>query len=208
MSFSIQVYSNHLTPFQAFTPTVNLKAFDNLKKLQSLNIPGEFLEYDQTDNKVFAKNWTSVLTYTNNEFQIRPMRYGIVPSDAKDFKINNTQTVNINSLSSPSLERSLENFRAIIAVKSYFVMEMKDNKFQINEYKSENGHSFLIPVIYDNWFSEDKSIIIQSFTIITNKLENGLECPLELDMNSAREWLKSSDKLAQLQVVKLVVSDS
>lgn len=206
MSFSIQVYSEPITPFQAFNPKLNIKAFDNFKKLQSLNVKGEFLEFDKTDNKVFAKNWTPLLTYTNGEHQIRPMRYGIVTANSKDYKVNNTQSMNRLSLNTPSMERCLNKFRAIIALKSYFIMEIKDNKFGINEYKSEAGHSFLVPVLYDNWFSEDRSIIIQSFTILTDKNENGLEYPLELDFNSSTKWLKTGNNIQELERAKLVFS--
>lgn len=207
MSFSIQVYSDSQTAFKAFNPIVNSKAYDNFEKLKSLNIAGEFLELDKQDNKVFAKNWTTLLTLNDSEAQLRPMRYGLVSSDSVDYKINKTQSVNINDLNTTNLQKSLEKFRAIIAIKSYFIMQSNDNKISIDEYSKESGHYFLAPVIYDNWFSKDKNIIIQSFSILTKRI-NEIELPLELDENNCVKWLKNQISIDDLNQPEFVISNS
>lgn len=207
MSFSIQVYSDPKTAFQSLDPIVNSKAYDNFEKLKSLKVPGEFLELDKQDNKVFAKNWTTVLTLNNSEAQLRPMRYGLVSSQLSDYKINKTQSVNISDLDTPSLQNSLQKFRAIIAIKSYFVMQSKDNKISLNEYSKANGSYFYAPVIYDNWFSTDKEIIIQSFSVLTNSVDE-VELPFELDEQACSLWLNNQIQPQELALPKLVITNS
>lgn len=207
MAFSIQVYSDSKTAFQSLNPAINLKAYENFEKLKALQVPGEFLELDKQDNKVFAKNWTTVLTLNNSEAQLRPMRYGLVSSNLDDYKVNKTQSININDLQTPTLQKSLEKFRAIIPIKSYFVMQSKDNKISLKEYSNANGSYFLAPVIYDNWFSPDKQIIIQSFSVLTGTVD-GVELPFELNENSCSLWLNNKIQIQDITHPPLVITNS
>ena len=176
MSFSIQLDSSPIDSFKSFNPIQNEKAQKNLEKLRTLEIPGEFQAADN-ENKIFAKNWSPLLCYVKGEFQLRPMRYGIVHKEDPDYINTKNLTIDIDKIDSSKWSRSLESFRAIISIRSYYVMETKGGLIDLNEYLKNGSYNILAPVIYDNWFSEDRSTIIQSFALITSQNETGLAMP-------------------------------
>jgi len=203
MSFSIQLDSSPIDSFKSFNPTQNDKALENLEKLKSLKIQGEFQGPDN-ENKIFAKNWSPLLCYVKDEFQLRPMRYGIVHKEDPSYVNTKNLTIDIDKVDSAKWSRSLKSFRAIISMRSYYIMETKNGLIDLKEYSKKGSYNILAPVIYDNWFSEDKSTIIQSFALISSQSESGSTMPFDLNFNQAKSWLLGEDnwkdfKLADLQ---------
>lgn len=190
MSFSIKVTPEPKQVFKSIDVIDNLKAFENLENLRKLNIPGEFQYLDKEDFKVFVKNWSPILTFVKNQYQMRPMRYGLVPRSSDSYKTSKNQVLSLDIEKEKINFYLQKNLRGLICLQSYFLMLNQGMTFNIKELTPIEGINTICPVIYDNWFSKDKNIIIQSFSLITRKNNDGLDLPLSIPLEQTQTWLE------------------
>ncbi len=208
MCFSVKVDKDLKNLSQRFDAVVNEKAFDNLKALENSD-PGKYKYVFDEDDRIFSKIWAPVICMVKGERQIRPMRYQLLPHFCEDeiykrvnpetkreVEVKNTFNARIDSLETAhAWKKPFMNFHAVLPIKQFYEWVPKNGHKSMISFKPQNNDYLLAPCLYDNWFSSDKSKIIQSFAIITDDprpevLEMGHDrTPISLDERSLDQWL-------------------
>jgi putative SOS response-associated peptidase YedK len=212
MCFSVQVEKDLKNLSRRFGAVVNDKAFENLETLDH-NEPGKYKYVFDEDDRIYTKIWTPIICMVKGERQIRPMRYQLLPHFCKEevykrvnpetnreVEIKNTFNARLDSLESANAwKKPFMNFHALLPIKQFFEWVPKNGHKSIISFKPQNDEFLLAPCLYDNWFSEDKSKIIQSFAIITDDprpeiLEMGHDrTPISISESNINKWLSPQD---------------
>ena len=212
MCFSVQVEKDLKNLSRRFDSVVNEKAFENLKALDH-NEPGKYKYVFDEDDRIYTKIWAPIICMVKGERQIRPMRYQLLPHFCKEevykrvnpdtnreVEVKNTFNARLDSLESANAwKKPFMNFHALLPIKRFFEWVPKNGHKSIVSFKPQNDDFLLAPCLYDNWFSGDKSKIIQSFAIITDDprpevLEMGHDrTPISIAESNIDKWLSPQD---------------
>ncbi len=208
MCFSVQVERDLKKLAYRFDAKINDKAFDNFYHLQK-NAPDKYQFAHDEDSRIFAKTWAPIICSVNGERQVRPMRYQLLPGFSptekylrvdpktnKEVEIKSTYNARIDSLQSArAWQKPFMNFHAVLPIKKFYEWVPKNGHKSIISFEPKNDEYLLAPCLYDNWFSEDKQKIIQSFAIITDNAVNEVmeqghdRTPISLSEDNLDKWL-------------------
>lgn len=114
---------------------------------------------------------------TRNE--LVEMKWGLVPSWAKDPKIGNS-LINARSESvaeKPSFRHAIKVNRCIIPASGFYEWEHIDNKKQPNYLRMSDGGVMALAGIWEHWKVPGEDVVIESFSILTTD-SNELIAPL------------------------------
>ena len=162
------------------------------------------------DGRIFAKTWAPIITFVCGQREIRPMRYQLLPSFCEGLKytrinpktdreveIKSTYNARLDSLhKARAWQKPFMNFHGIVPVTSFFEWVDHEGKATQIEFYDPEKPLLHIPCLYDNWYSEDKSLVIQSFAIITTDptpevLEKGHDrSPINIPFEKIQTWLE------------------
>lgn len=208
MCFSVKVEIDLKKLSHRFDAQINEKSFEHFQRMEKINSTKYKYVYEE-DRRIFSKVWAPVICNVRGQRQIRPMRYQLLPSFCKEDKylrvdqktgkkveIKNTFNARLDSLSqAKAWQKPFMNFHAMLPVKSFFEWVPRNGHKALIEFYPEDEQYMLIPCLYDNWYSEDKTEIIQSFAIITDEpapevLDMGHDrTPICLDEEKLENWL-------------------
>jgi putative SOS response-associated peptidase YedK len=196
MSFSVQIEQDLKTLAYRFDAEVNEKAFDNLKMLER-NEPDRYRYVFDEDHRVYKEIWAPVICLVKDKREIRPMRYSLLPHfENEDIKNKVLVTAELSKLESEKeWSKPFMNFHAFLPIKKFFEWAPKNGHKSMISFHPQNDDYILVPCIYDNWFSQDKKKIIQSFAMITDESMKGIKefgqnnSPISLDESKLNNWL-------------------
>jgi putative SOS response-associated peptidase YedK len=229
MCFSIQVDTDLKRLSQRFDAVINETAFEHYRKLENQDSQKYKYVYPE-DQRVFSKVWTPIICEVRGVREIRPMRYQLLPhfceeeiytrmdeKTGKKVEVKNTFNARLDSLSTArAWQKPFMRFHAMLPVKKFYEWVPKGNFKGLISFYPENEDYMLIPCLYDNWYSQDKSKIIQSFAIITDEprpevLAMGHDrTPISLDEDKLDEWLRPhlSDQATIYQILQSPIHSS
>lgn len=208
MCFSVQVELDLKKLSQRFDAQINEKAFENFKRLESLDSNKYKFAYPE-DQRIFSKIWTPVICAVEGKRQIRPMRYQLLPSfckneiynrvdpkSGKEVEVKNTFNARLDSLEKrKAWQKPYGRFHAVLPIKKFYEWVPRDGHKAMISFAPENDEFLLAPCLYDNWYSQDKQKIIQSFAIITDDPREEVEAmghdrtPIALNEDNLDLWL-------------------
>lgn len=212
MCFSVQVDIDLKRLAYRFDAVINQKAFDNYKQLENEDSNKYKYVYPE-DQRVFSKVWTPIICEVRGVREIRPMRYQLLPhfcteekytrideKTGKSMEIKNTFNARLDSLTSAQAwKKPFMQLHAMLPIKKFYEWVPKDGHKAMISFYPDSEESFddyiLTPCLYDNWFSPDKSKIIQSFAIITDEPRDEVRAmghdrtPINLDEKHLSSWL-------------------
>lgn len=212
MCFSIHVDQNIEYLANTYKAKINNKAFEYYEKM-SLEMPKEFKGFSgqNDDEKIYAKYWTPIIISRNGSKEIRPMRYQLLPNFSSEIKymrtdhnnkrkeISNTFNARLDSLEKRNAwKKPFMRYHGVVPMRSFYEwVEREEGKQQIKIFPKEQSR-FFTPCLFDNWYSEDKKIIIQSFAVITTDPTNDIlemghdRKPIILNESDLDTWLNPS----------------
>ncbi|MCT4641351.1 MAG: hypothetical protein N4A33_03570 [Bacteriovoracaceae bacterium] len=182
MVFSIKVDSDKEYQRRSFDGLLNEKAYQNFSKLTQTD-PKNFTFIHEEDQLIFKKNWCHTICIVNSQVQLRPMRYGLIKK-GEEFQFQDGLT----QIEKENLNQEHIQMRAVIAAKNFTLFDQNSKLILNKKFKQDEYH--YIPIIYANWMSADKGIIIQSFALVCQN-----STPLLLEKNEALEWINRSKLL-------------
>jgi putative SOS response-associated peptidase YedK len=206
--FSVEVDVDLKKLAEKFKAKVNKEAFDHFQKLQNED-PKQYKYVYEDDHRIYAKTWAPVICHVKGENQIRPMRYQLLPSfspterytrtnpkTGREVEIKGTYNARLDSLmKAKAWQKPFMHYHALLPVKRFFEWVQKEGKATMISFAPKNEEYLLAPCLYDNWYSPDKSKIIQSFAIITTDpnpevMEMGHDrCPININETQVETWL-------------------
>lgn len=221
MCFSVEVETNLEKIAKRFNAKVNQKAFDYFGDLEKED-PKKYKYAANSEDRVYSKYWAPVVCMVRGEMQIRPMRYQLLPSFCETEKytrinpktgrqqeIKNTFNARLDSLTkAKAWEIPFMKYHAIIAAKRFYEWVEKDGQKKLVSFHIDDDYH-IMPCLYDTWYSNDKSKIIQSFAIITTDPAKEVEIighdrtPVNLRLEDVSQWL-SPEKLNTEQAIKIL----
>ena len=216
MCFSVQVNKDLKDLSYRFSAEINQKAFDNLDMLDK-NEPGKYQYVNEQDDRIYAKIWAPIICSIKGQRQIRPMRYQLLPhfcdterymrldtESQKEIEIKNTYNARLDRLrSTKAWRKPFMNFHAILPIKKFYEWVPRNGHKSMISFTPQHNEYILAPCIYDNWFSQDKKKIIQSFAIITEQSNPEVQdmgnprSPISLIEDNTELWLNPSGKTEQ-----------
>lgn len=222
MCFSVMIERDLSKLAKLYQAEINEPAFEYFyERTQS---HPDIYKMPPEDGRVYAKSWAPVLTFVRGKREIRPMRYQLLPSFCEGLKytrtnpktgneveIKSTYNARLDSLmKAKAWQKPFMNFHGIVPVTSFFEWVDYQGKATQIEFTDQEQEILHIPCLYDNWYSQDKSLVIQSFAIITTDptkevLEKGHDrSPINLNIDQLQSWLdpKSQDKELILDILK------
>lgn len=204
MCFSFDIHKDLEELANLTGANINQKAFDYHESM--LETP-----YFQpiTTKRLYTKNWCPILISRNNRFELRPMRYQLLPHFCEEPRytkhIDNDKRKEINSTYNTRLEniqtarawkRPFMKFHGIVLMKSFYEWVYdKGKKKQINIFEKNNDLLFT-PCLFDIWKSQDEKVIIQSFSIITQEATLDIKQlghqrrPTHIESKDIKKWLE------------------
>lgn len=215
MCFSVEVETDLTKLSKKFNASINTKAFNYLEELKNRSAK-KYQYAKDIENRIYTKNWAPIICHVRGQTEIRPMRYQLLPSfcttdkytrinprTGKIQEIKNTFNARLDSLNfARAWRKPFMSTHGIIAIKKFYEWVEKDGKKKLISFQSNEGLQ-IVPCLYDTWYSQDKSLIIQSFAIITTDpakevLELGHDrTPINLKEEYIQKWIKpfeSNDK--------------
>jgi putative SOS response-associated peptidase YedK len=222
MCFSVQVDIDLKKLAYRFDATINEAAFEHFKKLENEDSNKYKYVYPE-DQRVFAKVWAPIICEVRGERQIRPMRYQLLPSfckeerymrtdeSGKEMEVKNTFNARLDSLqTAKAWQKPFTRLHAMLPVKKFYEWVPRNGHKAMISFAPQDEEYMLVPCLYDNWYSEDKSKIIQSFAIITDEprpevLEMGHDrTPINLNELNLGKWLspQNNDIQSMMTILK------
>ena len=148
-----------------------------------------------------------VLIY-NKKRIVKPMRWGLIPSWAKDAKFASKMiNARIETLTEkPSYRKIVHRNRCIVIANGYY--EWKTDDTGKTPYYLKNPNDKLLPMagLYDVWKNSDGRIV-PTYTIITKSSQEDIaeihdRMPVILSQNHINKWI-DADKYSTLDAIKL-----
>ena len=212
MCFSVQVDIDLKRLAYRFDAQINEKSFDHFKRMEQQDANKYKYVYPE-DQRIFSKVWAPIICDVRGQREIRPMRYQLLPhfcesdkymrtdeKNGKQVEIKNTFNARLDSLTSArAWQKPFMRFHAMLPVKKFYEWVPRNGHKALIEFYPENEDYMLVPCIYDNWYSADKSEIIQSFAIITDDPRPEIEqmghdrTPISLNEQRLDNWLKPAN---------------
>lgn len=208
MCFSVQVDIDLKKLSQRFDAKINEKSFDHFKRMEKLD-PNKYKYVYEEDKRIFSKVWAPIICDVRGQREIRPMRYQLLPSfctedkymrtdekTGRQVEIKNTFNARLDSLmKARAWQKPFMRFHAMLPVKKFYEWVPRDGHKAMIEFFPEDEEYMLVPCLYDNWYSQDKTEIIQSFAIITDDPRPEIEqmghdrTPINIDEENLAKWL-------------------
>ena len=208
MCFSVMIERDLSKLSKLYQAELNESAFEYFYE-RTQSHPDTYKMPDE-DGRIYAKSWAPIVTFVRGKREIRPMRYQLLPSfceglkytrtnpkTGRDVEIKSTYNARLDSLTKArAWQKPFMNFHGIVPVTSFYEwVDYQGNPTQI-EFHDPTQPLLHVPCLYDNWYSEDKSLVIQSFAIITTEptkevLEKGHDrSPINLPLEKIQDWLE------------------
>ena len=160
-------------------------------------------EWEDPDNYIpnynIAPTQTSPILLDKGHRVVKPMRWGLIPSWAKDNKFA-TKMINARIetlLEKPSYNRLIDRNRCIVIADGYY--EWKQNQNGKTPYYINDPINKLLPMagLYDVWKNPDGQIV-PTYTIITKESQEDIaeihgRMPAVLLKDQMDKWLKTDD---------------
>jgi len=173
------------------------------KDMQSIIEELAIEEWENSDNYLpnynIAPTQNSPILIYKDKRIIKPMRWGLIPSWAKDDKFG-ARMINARIetlLEKPSYRNLVSSNRCIIIADGYYEWK-KDGDRKIPYYfKDPNNKLLTLAGLYDLWKHPD-GYLVPSYTVITKEAQNDItiihnRMPVILPQEHLDEWLKTED---------------
>ncbi len=136
--------------------------------------------------------------------QFQFMRWGLIPSWAKDYKIG-SRLINSRSetvAEKPAFRSAIKHRRCLIIADGFYEWQPQGKKKQPYYFTMANGEPFAFAGLWENWRSPEAENIIISCSIITTAANEIVQpvhdrMPVILPQGDWEEWLDPSIKNAQ-----------
>jgi putative SOS response-associated peptidase YedK len=208
MCFSVQVDTDLKKLANRFDAKINEKSFDHFSRMEKMD-PNKYKYVYEEDKRIFSKVWAPIICNVRGQREIRPMRYQLLPhfcptdkymrtdeNTGKQIEIKNTFNARLDSLmKARAWQKPFMRFHAMLPVKKFYEWVPRNGHKALIEFFPEEQEYMLVPCLYDNWYSEDKTEIIQSFAIITDDPRPEIEqmghdrTPISLNEENLQKWL-------------------
>jgi len=171
------------------------------KDMQSIIEELAIEEWENPDNYLpnynIAPTQNSPILIDNGKRIVKPMRWGLIPSWAKDEKFG-ARMINarIETLTEkPSYRNLVSTNRCIVITDGYYEWKKVGNRKVPYYFKNPNGDLFTMAGLYDTWKHPD-GYMIPSYTIITKDAQQDIatihnRMPIILPQEHLDEWLKT-----------------
>lgn len=168
------------------------------------------LPFHQPRYNVAPSQVMPALIHDGQKRRIGPLRWGLIPSWAKDEKIA-YRTINARAetlLDKPAFRQSFQHKRCIIPADSFYEWKLIDKKNkQPMRIVPRQGRLFHMAGLYDTWVHPVDGAKISTFTIITTTPNKKMETihdrmPVLLPAEHIDTWLKRDNSdVRQLQAL-------
>ena len=186
----------------------------DVKEIKMIGYPENAKEPEE-DRRFFPKTWAPVLVKGREDFQLRPMRYQLLPhfcpenrytrinpKTGRKVEIKNTFNARIDALENRHAWQPLFGHRhAAVPLESFFEwVDYHGNKTLI-EFRPKEGELFWVACLWDRW--EKGGEYIDSFAMITDEpnpevLEKGHDrTPIVLKEEHLQDWLQPQNESKQ-----------
>lgn len=212
MCFSVMIEQDLSKLQKLYQAEINEQAFEYFYE-RTQSHPDTY-KLPQEEGRVYAKSWAPIITFTRGRREIRPMRYQLLPSfcpepkytrinpkTGRDVEIKSTYNARLDSLQkAKAWQKPFMKFHGIVPVTSFYEWVDKEGVAAQIEFKDPKQPHLNIPCLYDNWYSSDRSLILQTFAIITTDptpevLAFGHDrCPVNLNSDQLSDWLDPSSQ--------------
>lgn len=181
--------------------------FLDIKNIKTIEYP-ENSKGPEEDKRFYPKTWAPLLVRGKEGFQLRPMRYQLLPSFCEDNKytrlnpktgrqveIKNTFNARIDSLEERKAWQPLFGKRhGAICLQSFYEWVDRNGSKALIEFRPDNKENFWVACLWDRW--QKGAEYIDSFAMITDEpnpevLEKGHDrTPLILKEEHLKDWLE------------------
>ena len=147
----------------------------------------------------------SILSAPGGEKQLQMLRWGLIPSWAKDAKISakliNARAETVSE--KPSFKAAFKRRRCLIVADGFYEWQRQEKKKQPYYFRLQNAQLFAFAGLWEQWKSPDEDII-NSCTILTTEANDLLRpihdrMPVILESKNYELWLDSEAQQPQLQ---------
>ena len=147
----------------------------------------------------------SILSAPGGEKQLQMLRWGLIPSWAKDAKISakliNARAETVSE--KPSFKAAFKRRRCLIIADGFYEWQRQEKKKQPYYFRLQNAQLFAFAGLWEQWKSPDEDII-NSCTILTTEANDLLRpihdrMPVILESKNYELWLDSEAQQTQLQ---------
>ena len=147
----------------------------------------------------------SILSAPGGEKQLQMLRWGLIPSWAKDAKIS-TKLINARAETvseKPSFKAAFKRRRCLIVADGFYEWQRQEKQKQPYYFRLQNAQLFAFAGLWEQWKSPDEDII-NSCTILTTEANDLLRpihdrMPVILESKDYGLWLDSEAQQPQLQ---------
>ena len=148
---------------------------------------------------------SSILSAPGGEKQLQMLRWGLIPSWAKDAKISakliNARAETVSE--KPSFKAAFKRRRCLIVADGFYEWQRQEKKKQPYYFRLQNAQLFAFAGLWEQWKSPDEDII-NSCTILTTEANDLLRpihdrIPVILESKNYELWLDSEAQQPQLQ---------
>jgi putative SOS response-associated peptidase YedK len=147
----------------------------------------------------------SILSAPGGEKQLQMLRWGLIPSWAKDAKISakliNARAETVSE--KPSFKAAFKRRRCLIVADGFYEWQRQEKQKQPYYFRLQNAQLFAFAGLWEQWKSPDEDII-NSCTILTTEANDLLRpihdrMPVILESKDYGLWLDSEAQQPQLQ---------
>jgi len=147
----------------------------------------------------------SILSAPGGEKQLQMLRWGLIPSWAKDAKIGakliNARAETVSE--KPSFKAAFKRRRCLIVADGFYEWQRQEKQKQPYYFRLQNAQLFAFAGLWEQWKSPDEDII-NSCTILTTEANDLLRpihdrMPVILESKDYGLWLDSEAQQPQLQ---------
>ena len=147
----------------------------------------------------------SILSASGGEKQLQMLRWGLIPSWAKDDKISakliNARAETVSE--KPSFKAAFKRRRCLIVADGFYEWQRQEKQKQPYYFRLQNAQLFAFAGLWEQWKSPDEDII-NSCTILTTEANDLLRpihdrMPVILESKDYGLWLDSEAQQPQLQ---------
>lgn len=147
----------------------------------------------------------SILSAPGGEKQLQMLRWGLIPSWAKDAKIGakliNARAETVSE--KPSFRAAFKRRRCLIVADGFYEWQRQEKQKQPYYFRLQNAQLFAFAGLWEQWKSPDEDII-NSCTILTTEANDLLRpihdrMPVILESKDYGLWLDSEAQQPQLQ---------
>jgi putative SOS response-associated peptidase YedK len=173
------------------------------------NLYGDFSGYFPRYNIAPSQD-VPVIVRSENRNELKPMRWGLVPSWAPDPSMGQ-RMINARSetlLEKPSFKELVSRRRCLVPADGFYEWRSEGRVKVPMWIRLKGGKPFAFPGLWDSWLDRDTGSELYSFTIITTRA-NGLvrrihdRMPVIYDAAMGRQWLEGpfGNRAMQLDLV-------